>query len=344
MRAKALQFGKAISAALFVLLLVVVGSKNALAQYQAATLQHEGNITAFYGPDALANAHAAAAIGDTITLSSGNFNGCLFTKAITVHGAGCSGDTVSGTSPTKVSTSYIEKGDATIPLVIEGIWFSFIQYNNGANGSRNICFNKCFIDEFKNNNYSITHKLFNSQFNNCIIKSFKYHGSGLTFVNSVVSMAYYDQLDMNYQNLIYNSIMLFNNGVKATNTMTYNSIIVTTDNNNTTNSTFYNCIGIELGNTSLFEGQLNSTNMEVTGYENVFEAFNGTVTYDNNYQLKEDIATTFLGNDGTEVGIYGGMLPYNTRRSYMIRRRCNVAGRTTVDDKLSVEIELNIDE
>ena len=68
MRFNSLQFGKAMSAALFVLLLVAVGSKNALAQYQAATLQHEGNITVFYGPDALSNAHEAAATNDTITL------------------------------------------------------------------------------------------------------------------------------------------------------------------------------------------------------------------------------------------------------------------------------------
>ena len=73
-------------------------------------------------------------------------------------------------------------------------------------------------------------------------------------------------------------------------------------------------------------------------------SFNGTVTYDNSYQLKEEIANTFIGNDGTEVGIYGGMMPYTTRLSYMIIKQCNVAGKTTQDNKLSVEIELNIDE
>ena len=172
MRLKSLQIGKAMSAALFVLLLSVAGLKNALAQNQAATLQHEGNISVFYGPDALSNAHEAAATNDTITLSSGYFNGCRFTKAITIHGAGCTVNTVSGTSPTKVSTSYIQKGDATIPLAFEGIWFSFIQYENAENNSRNICFNKCFIDEFKNSSYYTTHRLLNSQFNNCIIFTF----------------------------------------------------------------------------------------------------------------------------------------------------------------------------
>lgn len=91
----------------------------------------------------------------------------------------------------------------------------------------------------------------------------------------------------------------------------------------------------------LFNGQVNSTNLEVDNYSDVFETFDGIVTYDNSYQLKEEIANFFLGNDGTEVGIYGGMMPYNPRPSYMIIKRCNVAGRTTEDNKLSVEIELN---
>lgn len=84
--------------------------------------------------------------------------------------------------------------------------------------------------------------------------------------------------------------------------------------------------------------------MEVSSYSDIFETFDGTVTFDNIYQLKEEIANSFYGNDGTEVGVYGGMMPYNPRPSYMIIRRCNVAGRTTEDNKLSVEIELNTGE
>ena len=203
MKAKALQFEKAMSAALFVLLLSVAGMKNALAQNQVATLQHEGNITVFYGPDALSNAHAAAATNDTITLSSGNFNGCRFTKAVTIHGAGCTTDTVSGNTPTYVSASSIAKGDVTNPLIVEGIWFSSIQYGWNNYDCRNMCFNKCFIDVVsKYGNYAV---IYNSQFNNCIIKSFDYQGSGLTIVNSVVNMVYYNHTNMNDQNIIYNS-------------------------------------------------------------------------------------------------------------------------------------------
>ena len=58
------------------------------------------------------------------------------------------------------------------------------------------------------------------------------------------------------------------------------------------------------------------------------------------YTLKEEIAASFLGDDGTEVGLYGGLYPYNTKPNYMIVKKCNVASRATVDNKLSVEIEV----
>ena len=53
-----------------------------------ATLSHEGTISTFYGAGALRAAHAAAADGDIITLSSGSFVSTDITKGITLRGAG----------------------------------------------------------------------------------------------------------------------------------------------------------------------------------------------------------------------------------------------------------------
>ena len=87
---------------LFVLLLSVAGMKNAFAQGQVAILQHNDTLRAFYGPDALSAAHTAASDGDTITLSSGNFEGCNLSKAVAIHGAGCLEDTASHRPPTRI--------------------------------------------------------------------------------------------------------------------------------------------------------------------------------------------------------------------------------------------------
>ena len=323
---------------LFVLLLSVAGMKNAFAQHQVAILQHNDTLSAFYGPDALSAAHEASADGDTITLSSGNFNGCTLSKAVTIHGAGIYEDPESHLAPTRiVSTLNITKPDGTMPLTMEGVWFGTIRYNYTYPASNNVSFIKCNIDEI-HHNYS--YSTIGFSFVNCIIKGFNWRGNGLLIQNSVVKFTGYNQTDQNNINIINNSVVCLNNDVNLNNTRSYNCILATADNNTASNSAFYNCVDIQTGNSNIFEGQLNESNMQVNSYDAVFETFAGTVDYHENYQLKSDFASSFLGNDGTEVGIHGGMIPYSSRPPYMIIRTTNVAGQTTDDDKLNVEIEI----
>lgn len=339
MKAKSLQFGKAMSAALFVLLLVVVGMTNALAQNQIATLQHEGNITMFYGVNAFQNANNAAQNGDTITLSSGSFRGCTLSKAVTIHGAGCVEDTVASVLPTAlIDDIYLDNHNDTLSLTIDGINGSEVKFYY-KNNCKNVVVNKCNIRALYPYGSTYSTYIYNSSFGNCIIKQFWYNGSGSVIVNCVVGGVGFSQNN----STVYNSIIELGDGT-FTNSMVINSIISSSGYNTIGNSICYNCIGITSylnGNSSLFEGQVNNTNMIANSYSDVFETFAGEITFNNSYQLKEEIANSFLGNDGTEVGVYGGLKPYNPRPSYMIIRRCNVAGRTTEDNKLSVEIELN---
>ena len=168
--------------------------------------------------------------------------------------------------------------------------------------------------------------------------------SDMSIMNSVVRITTYTQDDNNNYNAIYNSITLFDKGLNINNLNFYNSIIATVSGHVVSNCAFDSCIGIKTGESSLFEGQIVQNVMEVNSYQDVFESFAGEVSNNNNYQLKETIATAFLGNDGTEVGIYGGMMPYDPRPSYMRMKRCNVAPRSTVDGKLSVDIEVLTDD
>ena len=328
---------KRVMITLFVLLLSMVGMKNTFAQSQVAILQHNDTLRAFYGPDALSAAHTAASNGDTITLSSGNFNGCTLSKAVTIHGAGIYEDPESHLAPTHITSNLnIAKSDGTMPLTLEGVWFGTVRYAYSNGDSRNVRFIKCNIDNLQYYNYYGN----DFYFVNCIIKGFNFRGNGLLIQNSVVRFTYYNQTGQNNMNIINNSVVCLNNDVNIGNTRGYNCILATGDNNGAPNSTFYNCVEIQTGNTNLFEGQLNESNMQVNSYDEVFETFAGTVIYAEDYQLKSSFASSFLGNDGTEVGIHGGMIPYNSRPPYMIIRTTNVAGQTTEDDKLSVEIEL----
>jgi hypothetical protein len=334
MRFNSLQFGKAISAALFVLLLVVVGSKNALAQNQVATLQHGEDISVFYGQNAFVEAHNAAETGDIITLSSGTFTPITITKAITLRGAGCAVDTVSNTEPT-VFGGYIELNvnDTDNYLTIEGILFGsdvvFFTLNNPK-------FNKCNITHI--GYYNGGCHMNNAQFVNCFINQFDPTcANNTTFINSVVWNA--GGTSNNYTVLLYNSIMRmpFSNsgGLSA-----YNSIIAEEYSYGST-SAFVNCIGI--GNDPFGNGYTTGC-ATYTSYDEVFDTFAGSFSFDEPFILKDEIATGFLGNDGTEVGIHGGTMPYSSRPTYMVMKRCNVANKSTIDGKLSVDIEVVTEE
>jgi hypothetical protein len=74
------------------------------------------------------------------------------------------------------------------------------------------------------------------------------------------------------------------------------------------------------------------------GMNTVFKTFNGSVG--ENFELLESIANTYRGNDGTQIGIYGGPMPFDPRVTNPLIKRINVADRSNSDDKLPVTIEM----
>ena len=344
MKVNTLQLRRALCAALFVLLLNVVGMNNALAQNQVATLQHNDTITGvFYGSDAFTLAYSAAVDGDDITLSSGFFSGINIGKSITIHGAGPVYDSLTGLTPTIIT--------GNIALSTDNISFEGVQFTGAIQPVYatyainpfvdNINFLKCNINSIGSSWYAGVR--LNWQFVDCIIKSFNpsdaYYRS-MSIINSVVRFNKYKHNSESQPTNIHNSVVVFDSIVNIKNIVAFNSIIATSSGHDVSNCTFYNCIGIKTGETSLFEGQIANNTMEVDGYDDVFKTFAGTVSYEEDYKLKENIATTFLGSDGKEVGIYGGLMPYKARPGYMIIKNCNVASQTDANKKLSVEIEL----
>lgn len=80
----------------------------------------------------------------------------------------------------------------------------------------------------------------------------------------------------------------------------------------------------------------------VMSLSDVFENWDGTglPTDLETYVLKSSVSDSIQGLDGTEVGIFGGFMPFDWRPTYSVIKRCNVANRTTADGKLSVDIEV----
>jgi hypothetical protein len=336
MKVNTLQFGKAMSAALFVLMLSVTGMKNALAQNQVAILQHNDSITAFYGINAFVQANSAAADGDTITLSSGNFNGdCTISKTITLHGAGMVSDTLGVTSTRISGNVHLQIPNNTEYLTIEGAHFDGSVIISG-NPLYHAKFIKCYFNSFDfvswHNSY-----LYDVVFYDCLI-------SYCNVRSATDSVAFYNCVLNSFQN---------NANSSSPTVLAYNSIIMPTANDQAYLN-LYNCI---IGGNVLhiqsqyadhciligenFPSTVSAYDcMTVSSYEDVFETWDGTFAIDANYSLKPDIATTFLGYDGMQVGIFGGVMPYNPRPTYLRPYRCIVPGYTTTDGQLNVEVEV----
>lgn len=322
------------------LLLFLSASFVAFAQTQVATLQHGDNVSVFYGSNAFVESYNAAETGDVITLSSGAFTSPYrLNKAITLRGAGALQDTALGSLPTIISGSLtFEINNNTSFLTIEGIYFSGLTYINALVRP---CFIKCMFNSL-NDLYSTL--LTNAQFVNCMFETFglQYdNNESVQLINCVAHFPY------SYASTIieaYNSIII--GGAKFDNLSAYNCIIGQLNESNygglQNNSIAYNCIGIKIPESynGPFHNATTFNCMTVENYSDVFETFDGTFSFNEQYILKDEIAMSFLGNDGTQVGIHGGLFPYTIRPSYMVMKRVNVANQSTIDGNLNVEIEL----
>lgn len=333
MKVSFLQVKRALNVALFVLLLSVAGTKNAFAQTQLATLQHGDDLSVFYGTNAFVEAHTAAVGGDIITLSGGSFTSCSITKGITLRGAGCETDTVANTAPTIFSSDItLDVADTVNFLNVEGILFNcevrFIKLNNPQ-------FTRCYMNGWKNLVSYGGSFCTNAWFVNCFVKIFKnFYSESTMLINSVVN-----QFGSDNYCVAYNSILNCFGILK--NFSGFSCVVHYSGTDRHENSSFINCIGI---GSNPFNGSMTSGCHRYDSWEDVFETFTGTFEYGASFALKDEIATSILGINGTQVGIYGGFMPYDIRPAYMVLKRCNVGSRTTIDGKLSVDIEVIAEE
>lgn len=299
-----------------------------------ATLNHEGTISTFYGTNALQQAHAAAADGDVITLSSGTFQSINITKAVTLRGAGMVLDAATQTEPTVLANEFtIDIPDETTQrLTIEGI------YTN----------QKVSIKKLKN-------AMFLKDRFYCFSFPESAYGKDLTFIHCRITEGYYGNSNSNnsavFQNCLVRGMQgnnyIFNNCLFLAETNSSNShcgnseyrnSIILNSNSTKSTSTYYNnlyCI--------LYIGEsfnvTNNTNVKVAKDNEAIKNLFG-YSDDNEYKLTEAAKALIKGSDGTEVGIYGGSLPYDPTPTNPQISKFNVAAKTTADGKLSVDIEV----
>ena len=309
-----------------------------------ATLSHNGEITTYYGASAFREAYDAATDGDVVTLSSGAFNAVNLEKAITIRGAGMGFNVETQAEPTILLGDF----DINIPetaesrLTIEGIYhnehikiacilknatflkdrFNRIEYKDyRSNWCENLTMIHCKIfGAFNPGNDSASASCMNCY----IYEPVSWGGKGTSeFLNCVIdSHSFYDS---NMKSTFKNCVLYLTNSYQ---TLPRSSVV-------------YNCVGI--GASNLFDYISNSTN-SIKTFEEVFKTYTGSANDEENFELTDEAKTTLLGLDGTQVGIYGGNMPFSATTTNPQITRCNVAAKSTADGKLSVDITVSVPE
>ncbi len=305
-----------------------------------ATLTHGENVTMYYGTYALRDAHNAAVSGDVINLSSGAFQAVEIKKAITLRGTG-----IDAQEPTFiVNDLYINIPTSdTGRLSMEGIRCGNTVYLKGT--LTNAYFLKCQFSEMRCHTGN-TPTIKNAMLADCkIIDYMKLYGnSTFQFINSYVG--WFENSSSNSAASFINCVVRpeNNNPNYLSNSQLINCVIFTSNSDYYTNklpsaSVGSNCVAI--GYTELFNYSPASTGNKKSTFAELFKTFKGNYSDSETFELTDAAKTKFLGTDGTQVGMYGGVLPYTSTPSYPQITKMNVASKTTADGKLSVEIEVS---
>lgn len=291
---------------------------------RVATLQHESGIQAFYGVNALGDAYNAAVDGDVITLSAGEFNGCNITKALTIRGEGM--------DKTYLSCydfyCTISKGSEHA-LSLEGLRIktNHCAEINGSTGAENVFVSKC---KFVLGNQGLA-------FSQCNVTLIQSHipeevvkaniGSHVTCLNSIIKM-----------------LATSNNGNNDGRYDIQNCVLLWSPSYNYTfkHSTIKNSVILNRGYDFYLDNTCTSSHClvkDISGFSDSWSVNSMDGVFADDYHLTESAAATYIGTDGTEVGIYGGMYPYDTTPDYPLVKKLDVVG-SHKDGKLNIKINV----
>ncbi len=325
---------------MFILMVAFVSgiSKSYAQSMLVATLTHGDEITMFYGVYALQQAHAAAADGDIINLSGGAFNSVEITKALTIRGTGVLDPlptSIKGDFDIRIPTTATERlsiegckvsNRITVCGTLSNAYFlkddinGLIVYNASGNNLINGTFVNCNADAIQIRNSSTAQFINSKVWDFC---NYSETTASASFINCVVHNWRGNVGSLRSVQLI--NCILFNDD-------SYNSYT-----SMPSTSSAWNCVAVGKGNESVFNNLSVKQNCTFAGID-IFKDGNG---YND---LTDEAKAMYLGTDGTPVGMYGGVMPFNQIPTYPRITKMNVANKTTADGKLSVEIEVSATE
>lgn len=300
-----------------------------------ATLSHGEDVSMYYGIYALRDAMDDAVSGDVINLSGGAFQSVDIRKAVAMRGTGIDDAAptyITGDFTINVPTSDTNRlsmegircvgsismqGTFNSPYFVKSSFYEFNYYNANI---KNAMFANCRITDGFNLSGTST-----VQFVNSFVDSFTNNEFGSSSTASFINCVIYPK-EGNNPEIIENSQLV-------------NCIIYSTGYSLPSSSMASNCVSI--GNNELFDDLSIKSNCSFSSYQEMFKNFTGSYSDNQTFELTDAAKAKYLGTDGTEVGMYGGVLPYSATPSYPQITKMNVANKTTADGKLSVEIEVS---
>lgn len=312
-----------------------------------ATLQHGDKVSVYYNNNAFIQAYEAAAdSGDVITLSAGRFTAPTYIqKGLSIIGNGFVTDTEEGIYPTVITTALRFKRDnttdddgevttETIPYDgtrLEGLYFYSNVLFSSEKPARNIQIIKCFTRFGLDLQTSIT--------------------------NLNIRQCRLEELDLYTTNLlenvyVANSYVAFSSGEKRTDHTSFfeNCIFHQSNAISKCTANFENCIfDAKLPKEGSFVN--NCIFMGITGnpttgagnwysmkYAGIFEEEMTDLEWSMTKTYKLKYPETYIGTDGTQVGLYGGHYPFNPTPTTPQITECQIDDATATDGKLKVNI------
>ncbi|MGM0648024.1 MAG: hypothetical protein ACQESZ_06515 [Bacteroidota bacterium] len=321
---------------------------------QSVIILHSTDTTAvFTGNTAFADAYALAQTGDTLYLSGGAFTvSSDIAKGLTIFGAGIHPDSTAATYITQIS-GVVDIKDGADNLYFEGIQFAdqVKEYYNQV--VDNVTFVRCKFDNSLDfgvsgtpnvlrTNYAFIQSVFvstldlqgvtNSLITNCIFANRVHYSNSNSIKNSSFlyspTSASYDIISNSHTNLISNCIF-----------HTSNSPYIIDG----TSNTVQNCV------TSQVSPGYGSTPIDVNNYKGidlstVFTALPASpFSFTDNYHLTISAETSYLGDDGSQVGVYGGLFPlkegFVPQNPHISTK--SISSGTDANGLLNIDIEVN---
>lgn len=308
------------------MIVALFATMQVMAQTSSATLTHDGKLSSFTGENALSEALKEAADGDLITLSAGTFKGCTISKAITLRGAGMEADEL-GRQTTISSDLAIEiDGGKDKSFSIEGVFMPSKQILF-SNSLGSFYMNKCVVGGCARSH--VNYSVIKSVITHCKIGTLGAVGGAVNVYNSLVGDA---EWASSYR--FDNCVILFQRAV--TYYGEFNNSILLTPNGHLFYGTADHCAA-----NFTIKADRGSNNYE-TSADKLFSNYDSNATwYTRDLTLKDEAKAKYLGSDGTEVGIYGGNMPFSPFLDQPFIKRLKVAPRSSRDGKLSVDIEVS---